>query len=300
MDENNLSMQGKICLVTGSTSGIGEVTAQSLAKKGAKVIIVGRNLERCESTIAKIRHATGNLAVEYIVADLSSQAEIHKLVEQYKRRYTRLDVLVNDAGGFFLWRQLSTDGIEMTFALDHLNYFLLSLSLLDILIDSAPSRIVNVASDSHRGARIIFNNLQGEKGYFSWKAYGQAKLANVLFTYELARRLEGIPVSVNALHPGFVATNIGKNNGWLARMFVHFFHLFAISPEEGAETPTYLASSAEIEGVTGKYFTRKIAVQSDPASYDIYTASKLWDISADITGLPREFQLASEEKIQAS
>jgi len=194
-------------------------------------------------------------------------------------------VLVNNAGAFFLRRQESADGVEMTFALNHLNYFLLTYLLLDRLKASAPARIVNVASDSHRGALINFNDLQGKRGYNGFQAYGQSKLANVLFTYELARRLEGAQVTANALHPGFVATNIGKNNGLLARLVMPIAQLNAIRPEEGARTGVYLASSPDVEGVSGTYFTREKPVQSDPASYDLQAARQLWEISAEMTGL---------------
>jgi retinol dehydrogenase 12 len=276
-------MNGKTCIVTGATHGIGLVTALELARMGAAVVLVSRDPGLCEATAARIRQETGNQAVEYIPADLSSQAQIHRLAEAFLASHSRLDVLVNNAGAFFLRRMLSADGIEMTFALDHLNYFLLTHLLLDVLKASAPARIVNVASDSHRGARIDFDDLQAERKYSGFKAYGQAKLANVLFTYELARRLEGSGVTANALHPGFVATNIGRNNGPLARLAMTLAHLKAISPEEGARTGLYLAASPEVEGVSGKYYTRGKPVPSDPASYDQETAQRLWKISSEMT-----------------
>jgi retinol dehydrogenase-12 len=282
MPTSNNSMKGKTCIVTGATHGIGLVTARELARMGAAVVIVSRDPGLCEATTARIRQETGSPSVEYMAADLSSQAEIRRLAQTFLARQRRLDVLVNNAGAFFLRRQLSVDGIEMTFALDHLNYFLLTHLLLDLLKASAPARIVNVASDSHRGARIDFEDLQGERKYSGFKAYGQAKLGNVLFTYELARRLEGSGVTINALHPGFVATNIGRNNGPLARLAMPLAQLKAITPEEGARTSLYLATSPEVEGVSGKYYTREQAVPSDPTSYDLEAAQRLWKVSSEM------------------
>ncbi len=206
-------MRGKLCMVTGATSGIGRVTAQVLAQAGAEVVVVGRNREKSEATVDRIKQQTGNSAVEYMLADLSSQTAIRQLAETFKRQHERLNVLVNNAGAFFLWRQESVDGIEMTFALNHLGYFLLTNLLLDTLKASAPARVINVSSGSHRGETINFNHFQGKRMYSGFRAYGESKLANILFTYELARRLEGTGITVNAIHPGFVATNIGTNNG---------------------------------------------------------------------------------------
>lgn len=285
MGESLTSLDGKTVMVTGATSGIGLYTALGLARLGATVVIVGRDLQRCESALARIRQESGNQAVGYLLADLSSQAQIRRLAAEFQRHYSCLHVLVNNAGAFFLRRQKSADGIEMTFAVNHLNYFLLTHLLLDTLKASAPARIVNVASDSHRGARIEFDDLQGERRYSGFRAYGQSKLANVLFTYELARRLQGSGVTANALHPGFVATNIGRNNTFLARIVMPLVQLSAIPPEEGARTSIYLAASPEVEGVTGQYFRRGRPVPSDPASYDEQTARRLWEISARMTGV---------------
>ncbi len=279
-------MEDEICMVTGATSGIGAVTARALAEKGATVVIVGRNAEKSEATANLIQQQTGNPKVEYLLADLSVQEEIRRLAEQFKSRYPRLHVLVNNAGAFFMSRQLSADGLEMTFALNHLGYFLLTNLLLDILKASAPARIVNVSSHGHRGRKITFEDLQSQGRYAPMQAYGRSKLANLLFTYELARRLEGSGVTVNALHPGFVATNLAANNGWLVRLFLPLVHLFAISPEEGAQTAIYLATSPEVEGVTGKYFVDKKPVESSPESYDRETAARLWQVSVELTGLP--------------
>lgn len=278
-------MQGKVCLVTGATAGIGRVTARELARQGATVIVAGRNAEKSAAVVEQIKQQTGNPNVAYLLADLSSQSEVRALANQFKRQYPRLDVLVNNAGAMFLRRQESADGIEMTFALNHLNYFLLTNLLLDTLIANAPARIVNVASRAHVGvAGLNFDDLQNQKGYFGWRAYGQSKLCNVLFTYELARRLEGTSVSANALHPGLVATRFGSNNTGLSWIWT-FVNLFALSAEEGAQTPIYLAASPEVEGVTGRYFYQSKALPSSKASYDAQAARRLWQVSEQMTGL---------------
>lgn len=278
-------MQGKSCLVTGATGGIGLVTARELARQGARVVLVGRSRERCLAAVEGIRQQTGNTGVDFIVADLSSLEQIRRAASEFAARHDRLDVLVNNVGAFFWKRQESVDGIEMTFALNHLSYFLLTNLLLDMLRASAPARVVNVSSDAHRGAQMNFDDLQNRRRYAGFRVYAQSKLANVLFTYELARRLEGSSVTANALHPGFVATNFAQNNGFLFRLFMPLAQLSAISPEEGARTSIYLASSPEVEGVTGKYFVRQQAVQSSPASYDEQSARRLWDVSLELTGL---------------
>jgi NAD(P)-dependent dehydrogenase (short-subunit alcohol dehydrogenase family) len=279
-------MQGKVCLITGGTAGIGQVAANALARQGAQVIIVGRSPQRCAEVAAAIRMESGSAQVDYLAADLSSQEQIRRLAAEFAKRWERLDVLINNAGAFFMRREESPDGIEMTFALNHLNYFLLTDLLLDALKASAPARIVNVSSDAHRGGRIAFDDPQFRKKYSGWAAYAQSKLANVIFTYELARRLEGSGVSANALHPGFVATNFAKNNGGIYRAAMSVIHLFARSPEQGARTSIYLASSPQVEGISGKYYTDERAVDSAPASYDRETALRLWRVSAEMTGIP--------------
>ena len=278
-------MRGKLCMVTGATSGIGKVTTRVLAQAGAEVVVVGRNREKSETTVDRIKQQTGNPAVEYMLADLSSQAEIRQLAETFKRQHERLDVLVNNAGAFFLWRQKSVDGIEMTFALNHLGCFLLTILLLDTLKASTPARVINVSSDSHEGETIDFDHLQGKRIYNGFRAYGESKLANIYFTYELSRRLEGTGVTVNAMHPGFVATNIGTNNGWVVRAIRPLMDLFALSAEEGADTINYLAISKEVERITGKYFIKRKAVPSSSISYDESLARRLWQASMKLTGL---------------
>ena len=280
------SMKGKICLITGATSGIGKAAALQIAQLGATVVMVGRNPQRTAAAIQEIRQQSSNDQVESMLADLSSQEEIRRLAENFKTRYQRLDVLVNNAGALMLSRQRTVDGLEMTFALNHLNYFLLTNQLLDTLKSSGPARIINVASDSHQGAVLDFEDLQLERNYGGYKAYGRSKLANLLFTYELARRLEGSSVTVNALHPGLVATKFMANNGLRGRVYNLFVRLVGRSTARGAHPITYLASSSDVEGVSGKYFVEDGLVQSSPASYDREAALQLWQASEELTGLP--------------
>jgi retinol dehydrogenase-12 len=286
MPEPDLPMRGKTCLVTGATSGIGEITAGELARYGAAVVVEGRSRERCEATVRRIRERTGNDAVEPLVGDLSSQAEVRRLAQEFRDRHRRLDVLVNNAGAMFARRRESADGIEMTLALNHLGYFLLTGLLLDSLRSGAPSRIVNVSSEAHRMVKgMDFGDLQGRRRYRGFRAYGQSKLANLLFTSELARRLEGTGVTANALHPGFVATNFSAGNGWVGWLMRRGASLFAISPEEGAKTTIFLATSPGVEGVTGRYFVKQEAVPSSPASRDMAAARRLWEVSEEMTAL---------------
>lgn len=288
MAHSNQSMSGKICLVTGATSGIGEVTARTMAQMGATVIVVGRDSQRGADTLQRIRAMAANAQVEFTLADLSSQAQIRQLAQEFKRKYSRLDVLVNNAGAWLNSYQESVDGIEMTFALNHLGYFLLTNLLLDALKTSAPARIVNVSSYGHKSGRINFDDLQFRQSYDGMQAYRQSKLANILFTYELARRLAGTGVTVNVLNPGLVATNFGLNNfglndGWLKSLLRRAYALVAISPEQGAQTAIYLATSLEVESVTGKYFVKEKEAQSSPASHERAAATRLWQVSENLT-----------------
>ena len=272
--------------MTGATAGIGAVTAHELARMGATVVGVSRNPDKCAAVGERVKTETGNLDVEFLNADLSSLVQVRRLAEAFKRKYDRLDVLVNNAGAYYLTRQECVDGIELTFALNHLGYFLLTNLLLDLIKASAPARIVNVSSAAHQSARMDFANLNGRGFYNSWAAYGQSKLANLLFTYELARRLEGTGVTANALHPGFVASSFAQNNGWLVAWGTKFAQKLAgRTPQEGARTVIYLATSPEVEGVSGKYFIDEKAVASSPASYDETIAKRLWEVSEQMTGL---------------
>ena len=279
------TMNGKICLVTGGTNGIGKATAQALAAMGATVIIVGRDVLKTSQVAEEIRAASGSNTVESLLADLSSPQEVRWLADKFKRKYSHLHVLINNAGGFFMRRQLSVDGIEMTFALNHLAGFLLTNLLLDTLKASAPARIINVSSNAHASGKIEFDNLQGEREYGP-RAYDNSKLANILFTMELARRLEGTRVTANALHPGFVATGFAKNNGKLIAALVSLITpLVARSPAKGAETSVYLASSPSVEGITGKYFYDSHIIPPAPQATDMVVARKLWDVSAQMAHL---------------
>jgi NAD(P)-dependent dehydrogenase (short-subunit alcohol dehydrogenase family) len=291
MNAENTTMDGKICMITGATSGIGYVTAREIARQGATLVIVGRSEEKCVDAVNTIKQQTGNNAVEWMLADLSVQQDIRRLADLFTTRYQRLDVLVNNAGAIFMQRQESADGIEMTFALNHLNYMLLTNLLLDTLKDSAPARIVNVSSDAHRAATMNFDDPQLKQGYSGWKAYNQSKLANLLFTYELARRLEGTGITVNALHPGFVASGFGMNNGWMAQLFRPLVKLMGKSPEQGARTSIYLATSPEVAGISGKYFSEQQEVESSQASYDTEAQQRLWELSEEMAGL-RQLQEA--------
>jgi NAD(P)-dependent dehydrogenase (short-subunit alcohol dehydrogenase family) len=285
MTDRDKSMNGKICLVTGATAGMGAVTARASARQGATVILIGRNPAKGAATVGHIRQQTGNPAVEFMLADLSVQGDVRRLAQQFESRHPRLDVLVNNAGATFGRRQETVDGLEMTLALNHLAYFLLTNLLLDALQAGAPARIVNVSSFAHKLARINFDDLQGRRRYVGWQAYGQSKLANVLFTYELARRLAGTGVTANALDPGLVATDFGLRDAGIVGRSKRLLNVFALSPEEGAQTSIYLATSPEVEGITGKYFTKCKAIRSSKASYDEIAAGRLWRVSAELTGL---------------
>ena len=274
------SMSGKTIIVTGATSGIGEIAARELAGMGAGVVVIGRSGEKCRATADMIRKATGNPAVDYLVADLSSQDAVRRLAADIKVRYPRIDVLVNNAGAMVSPRRESADGIEMTWALNHLGYFLLTDLLLDTLKASAPSRVVSVASDAHRMVSgINFDDVEGKKGYSPFKNYSQSKLANILFTRELACRIEGSGVTANCLHPGFVATNFTTGKGFTFRVFQAMTKVFAITPEDGAKTTIYLASSPEVEGASGGYYSKCKLAKPTAAGRDDEAARRLWELS---------------------
>ncbi len=274
---NMPDMKGKVCLVTGATDGVGKVTARELARMGATVIGVGRNAEKSARAQAEIRAAARHDDVHFLLADLAVQAEVRRLAGEVLARWPRLDVLVNNAGALFTSYQETPDGIERTFALNHLAYFLLTVLLLDRLKASAPARIVNVASDAHGGGAMDFDDLNNRAHYSGWNAYNDSKLANILFTYELARRLEGSGVTANAVHPGFVHTNFAAAAGLNMRG--------PLTPDEGADTQIWLASAPELDGVSGKYFVSRRELRSSEASYSVEDARRLWAVSAALTGI---------------
>jgi NAD(P)-dependent dehydrogenase (short-subunit alcohol dehydrogenase family) len=280
------TMTGKICLITGATSGIGAATAHALAQMGATVVVTGRDQQKCSARVEAIRRATGNACVEAMAADLSARQEVHRLATRFKAKYQRLDVLVNNAGARFLTRSLSAEGYEMTFALNHLGHFMLTNLLLQELLTGTHGRIINVASESHRSCPgIDFDDLQGEQSYQGKRAYAQSKLANLLFTYELARQLDGTGVTANALDPGNVLTNFSRNNGWLswARHVLGSLRAGSlVGPRQGAGTSVYLASSPQVDGITGKYFFRESMIASSEPSYDVAAARRLWEVSLEL------------------
>lgn len=281
-------MNGNVCMITGANAGIGKTTALGLAKLGATVVMVCRNPDLGRAAAQEIKAASGNQAVDLLLADLSSQAAIRQLAADFTARYPQLHVLINNAGIAPVRRSVTVDGIESAFAVNYLAPYLLTNLLLDELKDSAPARVVNVAGDFHRKARIDFEDLMSEKAYSGTAANNQAKLALILFTYELARRLEGTSVTANCLHPGPTATDGPLNDPDLpafSRVMYRLVRVFFQSPGKGAETSIYLASAPEVEGVTGKYFIKKRAVASSPESYDVAIARRLWDVSAHLTGL---------------
>jgi NAD(P)-dependent dehydrogenase (short-subunit alcohol dehydrogenase family) len=279
-------MAGKVVLVTGGTNGIGQATAVGLASMGARVGITGRDRSRAEAAAKTIARESGNAAVDVFVADMSSQVEVRRLAGEVLNAYPRLDVLVNNVGGFWSHRHVTADGHEHTFALNHLAPFLLTTLLLDRLKASAPARIVTLASAAQGMGSINFDDLMGERKYSGQSAYNQSKLANVMFTYELARRLEGTGVTATAVHPGM--TNTGFSAEDPSRVFAPLVALmrpFMRKPAKGAETPVYLASSAAAEGVSGQYFADRAPKESNPTSYDRAITGRLWQASAELVGV---------------
>ena len=284
-DQASRPMAGKTVLVTGGTGGIGEATAAGLAALGARVGITGRDRGRAEAAAAQITDQTGNPAVDVFVADLSAQAEVRRLAAAVLASYPRLDVLINNVGGIWANRHVTPDGLEHTFALNHLAPFLLTNLLLQRLRASAPARVVTVSSGAQAMGRIDFDDLQSERRYSGQRAYNASKLANVMFTYELARRLEGTGVTATVLHPGVVRTSFGAEDpSPLYRVLLPLARLFMKTPEQGAATSVYLASSPEVEGVTRRYFANRRPKRSSKASYDAQAAAQLWHVSADLVG----------------
>jgi retinol dehydrogenase 14 len=282
----SLPMASKVVLITGGTGGIGRATAIGLATLGAQVGITGRDLTRADQAAADIRAASGNQAVDAFAADMTSQAEVRRLAVAVLGAYPRLDVLINNVGGFWAHRHLTADGLERTFALNHLAAFLLTNLLLERLTASAPARIVTVSSGAQAMGHIAFDDLHGVRHYLGQRAYNQSKLANVMFTNELARRLEGTGVTATSLHPGVVRTNFGaEDQAWFFAVMSRALLPLLKTPEQGAQTSIYLASSPEVDSVTGQYFAKGKPKTANKDAYDIELTARLWQVSANLVGM---------------
>jgi NAD(P)-dependent dehydrogenase (short-subunit alcohol dehydrogenase family) len=288
MAEHHGSGRRRTILITGATSGIGLEAARALARQGHEVAIAGRNPDRGAEAVADLRRDTGNDAVQFLRADLSDQAQVRALAAEAERRLPGLNVLVNNAGGMFGRYRESPDGIEMTFALNHLSYVLLTLLLLDRLKANAPARIVNVASDAHRAVPADFSDAERPHRYSGWRAYSRSKLANILFTDALARRLEGTGVTANCLHPGFVSTGIGQKHAFMPAILWRVATLFARDPQRAARTVVYLAAAPEPAEMSGRYFEDCHPSRPSAAARDHAAADRLWDKSLRLTGLAAE------------
>jgi retinol dehydrogenase-14 len=278
------SMTGKTVLITGGTGGIGRAAAIALASMGARVGIIGRDAARAKVAAAEISRESGASAVDVFVADMSSQNEVRRLADEVLAAYPRLDVLLNNVGGFWANRHVTADGLEHTFALNHLAPFLLTSLLLERLTASAPARIVTVSSAAQSMGRIDFDDLMGERKYSGQRAYNQSKLANIMFTYELSKRLEGTGVTATAVHPGMTSTDFSAEDPALG-ILVRILRPFMQTPAQGADTAVYLASSPEVEGASGGYFVKRKTRRSHAASYDAATTGRLWQVSADLVGI---------------
>ena len=272
-------------MVTGGNSGVGKETAVGLASLGGNVVIVCRNKNKGEAAWAEVKAKSGNENIHLMLADLSSLKSVRDLADAFKSKYDKLNVLVNNAGEILSRRHVTVDGLERTFSSNHLGHFLLTNLLLDVIRDSAPARILNITSEAHRGAKIHFDDLQGEKNYSAFRAYGQAKLANVLFTYELAKKLEGTGVIANCLHPGVVRTGFGHDDSGLMSLVIWIASPFFMSAEKAARAVTKLATSHELESISGKYFSKVKEARSSEESYDEETARHLWRVSEELTKL---------------
>jgi NAD(P)-dependent dehydrogenase (short-subunit alcohol dehydrogenase family) len=283
-----MSVDGKQVLITGATNGIGLAAAEALAAQGAKLAIVARSEARARDAVARITRAGGGAgSVDVLIADLASQASVRALAAEVLGRYPRLDLLINNAGAMYTMRQLSPDGIELTWALNHLAPFLLTTLLLDRLRQSAPARIITTASGAHLEAHIPFDDLAAERSYKAFGRYGETKLANILFTTELARRLEGSGVTANCFHPGLVATGFNRNNGLLMGLAMTLLRPVSRSPEKGAETLVWLASSPDVASASGGYFFDKLPKTPSPAAQDSGVARRLWELSEQQVRAPR-------------
>src|SRR5215471_6190695 len=278
-------MDGKVIVMTGATSGIGRIAAERLADMGARLVVVARDRARGERMLSDLVARTPGRGHSIHYADLSRMKEVKRVARDIAAVETRIDVLVNNAGAMFARRTVTEDGLERTFALNHMAYFALTHGLRAQLEAAAPARVVNVASDAHRGARLDFRDLQSATGFRGFTVYGRSKLCNVLYTRELARRWAGSGITANSLHPGFVATRFGDESGGLLSYGVRFAKLFAISPERGADTIVYLASSDEVASITGGYFYKNRLVTPSPEAQDDDDARRLWEETARLIGL---------------
>ncbi len=280
------AMRGKLCVITGATSGIGLEAAVRLGAQGARLLLVGRDPGRCEAALTRLRAEVPGIAATATCADLSRLGEARRLAGEIAGAEPRIDVLVNNAGALFATRQETDDGLERTFALNHMSYFLFTLGLLPSLTRAAPSRVVSTASGAHRRAELDFGDLQCRADYSGWRAYCRSKLANILFTGSLARRLENTGVVANCLHPGFVATRFGDNNGVFVRSAMLVAKRFAISPQRGADTIVHLAAAPEAAETSGGYFERCRPAAPSAAARDEAAQERLWDVSCRLAGLP--------------
>ncbi|HLH87293.1 MAG TPA: SDR family NAD(P)-dependent oxidoreductase [Xanthobacteraceae bacterium] len=281
-----MSLEGKVCVITGATSGIGEVAAIDLARQGARLVLIARDSARGEATLTRLRAAGPGAAHRIHYADLARVAEMKRVAAEIAAAEPRIDLLVNNAGALFTRRQVSPDGLEMHFAVNHVAYFVVTQMLRDRLVAAAPARVVSTASAAHYGAKLDLDDLQFARGYGGMQAYQRSKLFNVMWTRELARRLAGTGVTANCFHPGFVATRYGDNAGGLLSYGVRAAKmLFAISSEKGARTLVYLATSPEVTGVTGRYFTRCREKTPSAAAQDDAAARRLWDETARLVGM---------------
>ena len=280
------SMDSKLVMVTGASSGIGYYTALEIARMAASVILVGRNDSACQAAVKSIQQETGNGSISYLLADLSSQAQVRAMAAKFLSQHDHLDVLVNNAGVSLLRRKLTVDGLEMTFAVNHLAHFLLTNLLLEALKHSRSARVVTVSSGAHHNEHLDFDDLQLAHFYNPWKAYSRSKLANILFAYELARRMVGTYITSNAMTPGMVATDMWKKvDRWIGPLVFAAIKHRAQTPDLGAQTSIYLATSPEVEGITGQYYAYQHPIRSSEASYDVEIARRLWEVSTNLVGL---------------
>lgn len=289
-------MQGKVCVITGATSGIGLAAAEALARLGGRIVLIGRNPERGARAIERLRRRVPNAQTSIHYADLERMGEVRRLGAELRSAYQRVDVLINNAGAQFERRRLTEEGLERTFALNHMAYFLLTYELRERLAAAAPARVINVASEAHEGARLDFSDLNIEHGYSGWVAYSRSKLANILFTRELAGRLRSTGVTANALHPGFAATRFGYNNPGLFRIKLFLVKRLAISPEEGAKTVVHLATAPELAFATGGYYVRSKMADPSEAAQDGSAARRLWHLSSKFAGIaPAQWSIAGRD-----